>query len=113
MVDYFIPNEHEAAALSGMETDTEEGCRENIRFFREKGVKHVLITLGELGAHIAKGAKAEGACEVFAYTGPDAKEHAAAQLCSMLQEKDALLLKASRGMRLEEIYDILKQRLNA
>lgn len=49
MVDYFIPNEHEAAALSGMETDTEEGCRENIRFCREKGVKHVLITLGEKG----------------------------------------------------------------
>ena len=77
------------------------------------GQLDVLITVGELGAHIAKGAKAEGACEVLAYTGQDAKEQAAQTLCSMLQEKDALLLKASRGMRLEEIYDILKQRLNA
>lgn len=49
LVDYFIPNEHEAAALSGTQADTEEGCRENIRLFREKGVKNVLITRGEKG----------------------------------------------------------------
>lgn len=49
LADYFIPNEHEAFALSGIEAETEEGCRENIRFFREKGVKNVLITRGEKG----------------------------------------------------------------
>ncbi|MBQ9944513.1 MAG: ribokinase [Clostridia bacterium] len=49
LIDYLIPNEHEAAALSGVEAETEEGCRENIRFFREKGVKNVLITRGEKG----------------------------------------------------------------
>ena len=49
LADYFIPNEHEAFALSGIEAETEEGCRENIRFFREKGVKNVLITRGDQG----------------------------------------------------------------
>lgn len=55
MIDYLIPNEHEATALSGMEAETEEGCRENIRFFREKGVKNVLITLGEKGCAYHEG----------------------------------------------------------
>lgn len=49
LIDYLIPNEHEAFALSAIPADTEDGCRENIRFFREKGVKNVLITRGEMG----------------------------------------------------------------
>lgn len=49
LVDYLIPNEHEAAALSGMEAETEEGCQRNIRYFQEMGVKNVLITRGEKG----------------------------------------------------------------
>ncbi len=54
-VDWLIPNEHEAAALSGTSAETEAGCRENIRFFREKGVKNVLITLGEKGCAYHEG----------------------------------------------------------
>jgi len=73
----------------------------------------VLITVGSLGEYIAKGARERGGCTVYSYTGEKAKEQAAAQLCEMLKEKDALLLKASRGVRLEEIYDIVKRRLNA
>ncbi len=73
----------------------------------------VLITVGELGARIAKGAQSHGGAEVYSYTGEQAKKQAAEQLCSMLQKQDALLLKASRGVRLEEVYDIVKQRLNA
>ena len=41
-----------------------------------------------------------------------AKQKAAEQLCALLQEGDALLLKASRGMRLEEVYHIVKQHLS-
>jgi UDP-N-acetylmuramoyl-tripeptide--D-alanyl-D-alanine ligase len=70
----------------------------------------VLITVGELGAHIAKGAQNQG-CEVYAYTGEQAKEQAAAQLCSMLCKGDALLLKASRGIRLEQVYEAVKDHL--
>ncbi len=70
----------------------------------------VLITVGELGAHIAKGAQNQG-CEVYTYTGEQAKEQAAAQLCSMLCKGDALLLKASRGIRLEQVYEAVKDHL--
>lgn len=49
LVDYLIPNEHEARALSGVEAETEDGCRANIRFFREKGAANVIITRGEKG----------------------------------------------------------------
>lgn len=55
LIDYLIPNEHEAAALSGVEAETEEGCRENIRFFRNKGAKNVLITRGEKGCAYHEG----------------------------------------------------------
>ena len=55
LIDYLIPNEHEAAALSGIEAETEEGCRQNIRFFREKGVKNVIITRGEMGCAYHEG----------------------------------------------------------
>ena len=71
-----------------------------------------LLTIGELGAQIAHGAREAGDCEVTAYTGEDAKQKAAEQLCALLQEGDALLLKASRGMRLEEVYHIVKQHLS-
>lgn len=70
----------------------------------------VLITTGELGAHIAKGARNTG-CEIYAYTGEQAKEQAAAQLCAMLCKGDALLLKASRGVRLEQVYERVKDHL--
>lgn len=55
LTDFLIPNEHEAAALSGIEAETEEGCRKNIRFFREKGVKNVIITRGEMGCAYHEG----------------------------------------------------------
>ena len=55
LTDYLIPNEHEAAALSGIEAETDDGCRKNIRFFREKGVKNVIITRGEMGCAYHEG----------------------------------------------------------
>ncbi len=72
----------------------------------------VLITVGELGAHIAKGAMEAGGCEVLSFTGEQAKEQAAAQLCALLAKGDALLLKASRGVKLEQVYEIVKNYLN-
>jgi UDP-N-acetylmuramoyl-tripeptide--D-alanyl-D-alanine ligase len=75
------------------------------------GVIDVLVTVGELGAHMAQGALESG-CEVYAYTGADAKEQAAKKLCALLGEGDALLIKASRGVRLEEVYNAVKQQLS-
>ena len=71
----------------------------------------ILITVGELGEHIADGARRAGACEVYAYTGENAKAQAAELLSGLLRPTDGLLLKASRGVRLEDVYEAVKQTL--
>lgn len=76
------------------------------------GVLNSLITVGDLGACIADGARQHGDCTVNAYTGEDAKEKAAQDLCALLAEGDALLIKASRGVHLEEVYHAVKQYLS-
>ncbi len=75
------------------------------------GVLDLLVTVGELGAHAARGAREHG-CEVYAFTGEDAKARAAEKMCEMLSAGDALLLKASRGVCLEEVYNTVKQHLS-
>ena len=76
------------------------------------GVLDVLVTVGELGAQIAQGARQTGECEVHAFVGEDAKQRASQTLCALLTEGDALLIKASRGVRLEEVYNTVKQQLS-
>lgn len=49
MVDYLIPNEHEAHALTGIYPDSPETCALAIEKLREMGAKCVVITLGERG----------------------------------------------------------------
>ena len=72
----------------------------------------VLLTVGELGQSIADGARKAGGCEVYAFVGEHAKAQAAEMLCAQLASGDALLLKASRGVRLEEVYQTVKQHLS-
>lgn len=48
-VDYLIPNEHEANDLTGIYPNSEENCIKAIANLRDKGVKNVIITLGERG----------------------------------------------------------------
>ncbi len=59
LCDYITPNEHEAAALSGMPVETIEDARRAGDFFLAKGVGCALITLGDKGAllHSASGAE--------------------------------------------------------
>lgn len=49
MVDYLIPNEHEAEELTGIRITDEMSAIETIRKIRTLGVKNVVITLGEKG----------------------------------------------------------------
>lgn len=49
MVDYLIPNEHEAEALTGICVDSEENARKAIQSILELGVKNAVITLGDKG----------------------------------------------------------------
>lgn len=49
-VDIVTPNETEAALLTGVEVDGPEAAHRAARWFLDRGVKHVLITLGGAGA---------------------------------------------------------------
>lgn len=48
-IDYLTPNETELIKLAGMSQVTEENIREGARRLLEKGIKNVLVTLGEKG----------------------------------------------------------------
>ena len=48
-IDYIIPNEHEAHDLTGIYPSDEESTQKAILKLKEKGVKNVIITLGERG----------------------------------------------------------------
>lgn len=64
----------------------------------------VIIALGQLGAKIYEGAKAQGAGQVYHFETVDEflKEKDA-----ILKEKDTILVKASHGMHLEQIVERL------
>ncbi|QQO09376.1 ribokinase [Breznakiella homolactica] len=49
-IDYFTPNETELEKLSGKKTDSLPDIEEAARFFLNKGVKNVIVTLGSKGA---------------------------------------------------------------
>lgn len=48
--DIIAPNETEAYELTGVKVDSEEAIKEAAKAFLDKGVKFVIITLGERGA---------------------------------------------------------------
>jgi len=75
------------------------------RFVGASGID-CLITVGQLGASIARGARDAGMTEV--YERPD-KEEAKVVLDQVLQPGSVFLCKASRGMRFEEIVDYIKR----
>jgi ribokinase len=49
-IDYIKPNETEATILTGIEVDGIESAKDAGRWLVDKGVKTVIVTLGELGA---------------------------------------------------------------
>lgn len=50
LVDYLIPNEHEAQDITGICPDSEENCAKAVARLREMGAKNVIITLGDRGS---------------------------------------------------------------
>lgn len=53
-VDYFIPNQSEAEIYTGMYPSNVKDANKVSKLLRAKGVKNVLITLGEEGAYLLK-----------------------------------------------------------
>ena len=64
-----------------------------------------VFTYGKLGAQIAEGAKLISLTNVKAY---DNKEELVKELQAVVDAKDVVLVKASRGMKLEEVITMLK-----
>jgi ribokinase len=58
-LSYFVPNETEAEALTGMPVRTDEEAARCARSLIERGIDRVIITLGERGALLAKDGNAE------------------------------------------------------
>jgi len=63
-----------------------------------------LVTLGDLGRRIAQGAAAAGLCDVHEAASV---EEAAALIRGWAREGDVVLVKASRGMRLDRVVELL------
>jgi UDP-N-acetylmuramoyl-tripeptide--D-alanyl-D-alanine ligase len=71
----------------------------------------VLVACGALGKGFADGAREAGMHADFVIETPDAL-HAARLMRSMLRPGDVVLIKGSRGMRMEQVVDMLKDRLS-
>ena len=80
--------------------ENEEALHESLGEFCKENLE-ALFTVGRLGERIADGAKKAGMKEVFHVT----KENAAEALKAYVKEGDVLLVKASRGMHLEDVVD--------
>lgn len=78
VTDIIAPNETESASITGIEVDTKENMLKTAEYFRNKGVKMTLITLGERGvfycddkqngvvpAHTVKAVDTTGAGDTF------------------------------------------------
>jgi UDP-N-acetylmuramoyl-tripeptide--D-alanyl-D-alanine ligase len=75
-------------------------------FLARQGIDQ-LVACGVLGRHLAKGAKQAGLDQSRILEVPDARA-AAAAVRTVVKPGDAVLIKASRGMKLELVADVLR-----
>lgn len=83
--------------------------REVGRFAAENGVD-ILLTVGELGKHIAEGAALGGMCRESVYSEIDESvAETVKTLKSIIAEGDVILFKASRAMKFERIIEQIEK----
>ncbi len=87
---------------------SETAHRETGRYAAEKGID-ILFAYGEASACIYDEANKNGIKEVYHYTD---EKSLADVLSECIREKDAVLFKASRGMKLENIIHIIYEKLD-
>jgi UDP-N-acetylmuramoyl-tripeptide--D-alanyl-D-alanine ligase len=81
--------------------------REVGAYLAARGVSH-LIACGELGRHLAEGARDAGMAPERVALEPDAAR-AGAALKTLVREGDVVLVKASRGMKMERAIETLRR----
>lgn len=54
-LDWITPNETETETLTGVSPCDPDSCRKAARWFLDRGVKHVVITLGSKGSYLVNG----------------------------------------------------------
>lgn len=79
-----------------------ETAHRNVGEYAAESNVDILYTYGEESKYMAEGAKDSGMKNVFAFTDKDALVKA---LLSEIKKGDTLLFKASRGMKLEEVFE--------
>lgn len=94
LTDIIIPNEHEASGLTGIYGNNDNELKQKIEFLRKKGVKTVIITLGD------KGSIYNISDEIF--TCPAENVEAVDTTCAGDSFIGALCLKLSEGFELSE-----------
>jgi ribokinase len=60
LVHYLVPNESEAAVMTGIDTSSREGCLEAARILLARGAHRVIVTRGSAGALLVGTANGEG-----------------------------------------------------
>lgn len=81
-----------------------EKVHKNIGAELVKNNFEILITLGELGKFIAQGAEDAGLKNIFTTS---THEQAAKKILAIMQEGDTILFKASHGMHMEKIIELI------
>jgi UDP-N-acetylmuramoyl-tripeptide--D-alanyl-D-alanine ligase len=80
-----------------------EGLHREVGVFAAREGVDILLTCGKLAAHIAAGAKSAGhAMEIRSFKD---KETLLTALCALLLPGDVVLVKGSRGMRMEAVVE--------
>ncbi len=85
--------------------DTKRMHRDVGAFLAAQGIGH-LLACGGLGRELAEGARQAGMPSDRITEHPDAQA-AATALARMVRQGDVVLVKASRGMRMEQVVDAL------
>lgn len=117
LTDIIIPNETEAFELTGTKVEDMDGVKEAAKVFIEKGVKFVIITLGERGAALISKEKLSvvQAYKVKAIDTTAAGDSFIGALVSKLQNEDKIEFEAiERAIKFSnKVSSIVVQRQGA
>ena len=102
------PGSYRVAVLGDMLElgDLGPALHESVGQFIGRSGIDCLVTVGELGEHIAQGAQSAGLAEVYARPN---KEEAKVVLEQVIRPGAVFLCKASRGMKFEELVEFLRR----